>query len=292
MSRHLVSSNVSLGMYGPNELRTTLILKPRLLALKYYGDYREKPHEIGFGKPLDIETRIVVPWVFHHSLAVRAMGFDEILSAAWRGDSGRVAALLGTGASLAHTEVLNDNPGRIGGDVDRMAGGVTPLHLAAAMGRLECATALIAAGANVRILTHDDSDVCSAAMLAARSTTAGSGDVMRVLIEAGADIGERSVEGLTLIMAACTSASVDKVSYLIAAGAPVTSMLSEGHRTMVTTGVRVEADTIIMKVIDVVDEFSEHMIIRMHRDASGVAHITKEWVHKPLSCVDLACPIQ
>ena len=181
--------------------------------------------------------------------------FDALMSAARSGNVGSTRDMLGSEATAAHIAVLDDAPDQIALPVNCTARGVTPLHLAALLGRVKCADALIAAGAEVR--TRTALDPHSATMMAAYSTQEGSADVMRALVRAGADLNERGEEsGLTLLLAACAAVDAGKIQALLEAGAPVVSAVTEGKRTLLTTGVRVEGRYIVMNTTSVFDKTS------------------------------------
>lgn len=219
--------------------------------------------------------------------------FDALLSAAHSGNVGSTRDMLGSEATAAHIAVLDDSPEQIVLPVNCTARGVTPLHLAALLGRVKCADALIAAGAEVR--THTALDPHSAAMMAAYSTQEGSADIMRALIRAGADLNEHSKEsGLTLLSAACVAVDVGKVHTLLEAGAPVVSAFTEGKRTLLTTGVHVEGCFIVMNATSVFDKTtSKCHTITTWRDDNGKAHTRHDTPgHRSHPFMFMFCTIQ
>lgn len=194
--------------------------------------------------------------------------FDALILAARNGDVVSVRKMMGSDASPAHIAVLDDAPHQIAPPVNCTAGGVTPLHIAALLGRKECVDALVTAGVEVR--TRTLLDQCSAAMCAAYSTQEGTADIMCTLLRAGADLSERSEDGLTLVAAACSAADTVKVRALLEAGAPVISTITEGNRTLLTTSVHVEGHVIIMDTTSVLDKISsECSTIAVWRDEHG-----------------------
>ena len=198
--------------------------------------------------------------------------FDALLVAASDGDVGSVRSAIESEATAAHLAVLDDVPHQIIPPVNCTAGGVTPLHLAALLGRAKCVDALISAGAEVR--TRTVLDPYSAMMMAAHSPQEGTAHIMRALMRAGADLTERSEDGgLTLLAAACAAADVDKVQMLLEAGAPIISTVTNGNRTLLTTGVRVEGSTIVMNTTSVLNKTdSECFTVTVWRDESGEKH--------------------
>ena len=172
-----------------------------------------------------------------------------LISRAQHGDVAAVRDVMGLDATDAHLAVLDDKPHLIAPPVDCTACGLTPLHVAALLGRGRCVDALLAAGADVR--TRTTIDPCSATMMAAYSTQEGTVDIMCTLIRAGADLTERSTSGLSLMAAACAAVDVAKVQVLLGAGAPIVSAIADGNRTLLTTGVRTEGRTIVMDTTSV-----------------------------------------
>ena len=150
---------------------------------------------------------------------------------------------------------------------------MTPLHIAALLGRKKCVDALVAAGVEVR--TRTLLDPCSATMMAAYSTQEGTADIMCTLIRAGADLSERSeLSGVTLLAAACAAIDVDKVRALLEAGAPIVSTITDEGRTLLTTGVHVEGHMIVMDTTSVRDKTSsECYTVTVWRDEYGEAQI-------------------
>ena len=226
-------------------------------------------------------VRNAVRGILSPAYSARAMSgareaFDALILAARDGDARSVREMLGSEATAAHIAVLDDTPDQISDPVNTAAAGVTPLHIAALLGRLKCVDALIAAGAGVCVKTA--LDPCSATMMAAYSPHEGTTDIMCTLMRAGADLNERSEQGLTLMAAACSASDVNKVQVLLEAGAPVVSAVTHGNRTLLTTGVRIEDEGyIVMNTTSVLDKKdSQCYTVTVWRDERGDAQIRHE----------------
>lgn len=215
--------------------------------------------------------------------SARAMDlFDKVVEAARLGDDVAIVDLLGPEARGAHGAVLADASGLVGASVNSTAAGMTPLHLAALLGRAECADSLIAAGADVRALTTVRP--CSAAMLACFSMQEGATSVLCALILAGCDLEERNAEGVTLVSAACTTANLSKVQVLLEAGAPVVSIVIDGDRVIRTSGVRIENYTIVINATSVRGNESHDYTVATWRDRSGAVRSLRSETKHEFTC--------
>ncbi|MEZ5290015.1 MAG: ankyrin repeat domain-containing protein [Vicinamibacterales bacterium] len=114
-----------------------------------------------------------------------------------------------------------------GSDVNAAQGdGMTALHWAAMKGDAELAQMLVYAGANVKATTRLGAN--TPLIVAARN---GRPDVVKVLLEAGAEPDAATSTGTTPLMLAAASGSVDAVKALLAAGAKVDATESSMEQT-------------------------------------------------------------
>ena len=160
-------------------------------------------------------------------------GVSVVLAARYRNQRGMVEALLAAGphldvfeaAALGRTarlaELLEHDPAA----VDALAGdGFRPLQLAAFFGQLDAARLLIERGAPVDAASGNDAE-----LRALHSAAAGRhGEVVALLLEAGADPGPRQKGGFTPLMAAALHGDEAIVDALLAAGADVSARSVEG----------------------------------------------------------------
>ncbi|MGE0815958.1 MAG: ankyrin repeat domain-containing protein [Vicinamibacterales bacterium] len=114
-----------------------------------------------------------------------------------------------------------------GSDVNAAQGdGMTALHWAAMKGDAELAQMLVYAGANVKATTRLGAN--TPLIVAARN---GRPDVVKVLLEAGAEADAATSTGTTPLMLAAASGSVEAVKALLAAGAKVDATESSMEQT-------------------------------------------------------------
>ena len=140
---------------------------------------------------------------------ISRMHAADLCEAAALGDEARVAALLEKG----------DPPGRRSGD------GWTPLHLAAFMGHAAAAKALLARGAPVDAVSSNamaNTPLCAA--LAGR----GSADVVRLLLDARADVNFRAELGVTPLHLAASRGADPLVQLLLERGADASARMDDG----------------------------------------------------------------
>ena len=144
-------------------------------------------------------------------LAARLAGLraPDLCEAAALGDTQRVASLLDRGDPV---------------DV-RSSDGWTPLHLAAYMGRAEAARALVARGAPVdAVSTNATKNTPLCAALAGR----GDDEIVRLLLEAGADSNFRAELGVTPLHLAASRGSDALVQRLLEHGADGAARMDDG----------------------------------------------------------------
>ena len=139
------------------------------------------------------------------------LGPLDVWEAAALGEEGRLLELLDGDADLATAEA---------GD------GFYPLGLGAFFGHRACVAALLARGADVHQRAANPLQVqpLHAAMVA------GDGEIVRALLDAGADVDARQQAGVTPLMGAAANGSVELVRMLLDAGADP-SLRDEAGRT-------------------------------------------------------------
>jgi ankyrin repeat protein len=129
-----------------------------------------------------LEARIIA---LHQLLGARLDAHDDtgqtlLMKAATRADASMVQALLEAGASLVHTDIH----------------GWSALEHAVQTNAGDAALALLAAGAKERVDHHENSTLQYAVNLLVDTR------VVAALVEAGADVNRRSLDGLTVLMEA------------------------------------------------------------------------------------------
>ena len=161
-------------------------------------------------------------------------GLPVVLAARYRNQLGMVEALLAAGpdldvfaaAAVGRTdrlaEILDDDPAAVDAvGVD----GFRPLQLAAFFGQPEAARRLVERGAPVDAVSGND-----AGLRALHSAVAGRHvEVVRLVLEAGADPGPRQQGGFTPLMAAALHGDEPVVASLLAAGADPTARSDDGR---------------------------------------------------------------
>ena len=161
-------------------------------------------------------------------------GLSVLLAARYRNQLGMVDALLAAGpeldvfeaSALGRTErlaeILEHDPAAMNAvAVD----GFRPLQLAAFFGQPDAARLLLERGAPVDAVSGND-----AGLRALHSAVAGRhGEVVALLLEAGADPGPRQQGGFTPLMAAALHGDEPMVDALLAAGADVTARSDDGR---------------------------------------------------------------
>ena len=162
-------------------------------------------------------------------LAARIAGkrAADLCEAAALGDETRVTALLETG----------DAPER------RSLDGWTPLHLAAFMGHASVAQLLLARGAPVDAVSSNamaNTPLCAA--LAGR----GSADVVRLLLDARADVSFRAALGVTPIHLAASRGADPLVQLLLDHGADASARMDDGTTPAAIAAGRGHAGTAAM----------------------------------------------
>jgi ankyrin repeat protein len=123
------------------------------------------------------------------------------------------------------TAVLDADPGSVtvySGD------GFTPLHFAAFFGRFEAAQLLLARGAEVNALGRGW--MTGTAMHSAVSRS--QADVVRILLDAGADPNVRQSAGWTPLHSSAANGDLTSVELLLDAGADPTAVNDEGRSVM------------------------------------------------------------
>ena len=138
------------------------------------------------------------------------LGPLDVQEAAALGDAERLLELVGRDPDLATTEA---------GD------GFFPLALAAFFGHRDCVAALLARGADVaqRAANPMQVQALHSAMVA------GDVEIVRALLNAGADVDPRQQAGVTPLMGAAAGGSVELVQLLLAAGADPSLEDDAGH---------------------------------------------------------------
>ena len=159
-------------------------------------------------------------------LAARIAGMREadLCETAALGDETRVALLLDRG----------DTPDSRSND------GWTPLHLAAFMGHAAAARALLARGAPVDAVSSNtmaNTPLCAA--LAGR----GSADVVRLLLDARADVNFRAALGVTPLHLAASRGADPLVHLLLERGADATARMDDGTSPAAIAASRGHAET-------------------------------------------------
>jgi ankyrin len=141
---------------------------------------------------------------------------------------GRASAMLPLLESGAALEAVDDE-------------GRTPLMLAVENARLEETERLLARGANVAVISRRGEGLLH---IAARQRSKAAVAVLERLIAAGADVGQRSGEGLTPLMAARTA---EAALLLLDAGANVNAATSTGLTALILAAR--QADVAVAKVL-------------------------------------------
>ena len=176
--------------------------------------------------------------------ARRADGATALIWAAHWDDREAVALLLGVGADVnaaddhGVTPLMraseNANPEMVeallaaGANAGvAQASGLTPLMVAAHTGSVWVVRALLAHGADVNAATAETE--ATALMWA---VAAPHRDIVRVLLERGADIRASSTKGMTPLLTAAGSGDIDTAKLLIAAGAAVNDVGSDGTHAL------------------------------------------------------------
>ena len=174
----------------------------------------------------------------------RADGATALIWAAHWDDREAVALLLGVGADVnaaddhGVTPLMraseNASPEMVeallaaGADAGvAQASGLTPLMVAAHTGSVWVVRALLAHGADVNAATAETE--ATALMWA---VAAPHRDIVRVLLERGADIRASSTKGMTPLLTAAGSGDIDTAKLLIAAGAAVNDVGSDGTHAL------------------------------------------------------------
>ena len=138
------------------------------------------------------------------------LGPLDVWEAAALGDDGRLVELLDADPDLATAEA---------GD------GFAPLALAAFFGRRACVAALLARGADVAQRAANPLQV----QPLHAAVAAGDVEIVRALLEAGADVDARQQAGVTPLMGAAAIGSVELVRLLLEAGADPALEDDAGH---------------------------------------------------------------
>jgi len=125
----------------------------------------------------------------------------ELIEAARRGDAAEVARLIATGAPVGTRDSANR----------------TALHSATEGNHISAALALIAAGADVNASDGASIDHTPYLMAGAR----GQIEILRAMLEHGADLGSTNGYGGTALIPACERGHVETVRALIEAGVDV-----------------------------------------------------------------------
>ncbi len=187
--------------------------------------------------------------------AVSKGGFTPLVFAANKGDVQSVKLLLKAGLSpdyalpngtaVLHVAVSGGKPEMVQALLDQNANvnipdkkGFTPLHMAAQGGDLQIVKMLLAKGANPNLTTTEIPPLTGAAAKNPFRVTAGKQtalllaakanheDVMRVLVDAGADPKLKAQDGTTLLMAAAGSGHRATVEYAYALDPDVNAVTS------------------------------------------------------------------
>ena len=136
-------------------------------------------------------------------------GDTDIFEAATLGDVARLRELLTGSADLAKSY---------------SADGFTALHLATFFGQLETAAELLGHGADVNAIATNNMRVAVINSAAA----SGRADVVRLVLQAGADPNARQMMGYTALHAAAARDNVEMVKDLLDAGADPSLTNDEG----------------------------------------------------------------
>jgi ankyrin repeat protein len=176
------------------------------------ADFLDEHPESALGDGPNGESLILTAiYTGQTELATRLAGLrtPDLCEAAALGDAQRVATLLGRGDSA---------------DL-RSWDGWTPLHLAAYTGRAEAARALVSRGAPVDAVSTNatkNTPLCAA--------LAGSGDheIVRLLLEAGADPNFRAELGVTPLHLAASRGADALVHQLLEHGAEKAARMDDG----------------------------------------------------------------
>ncbi len=107
-----------------------------------------------------------------------------------------------------------------------IGGGITPLHLAAAMGQTDMAALLIARGADAN--AANDTGFTPLHWAASRDAV----ETVHLILTSGGDINARAQNGITPLHWAAARNAVKAVSALIGAGADITAVTSMGYTAL------------------------------------------------------------
>lgn len=165
-------------------------------------------------------------------------GPSTILEAVYRGDDAQLHELLArkpkldifeaaaVGEAARLREVLRDDPDAI---AEFTTDGWTPLHLAAFFGRAEAVDVMLAAGADVRVVSrnHEGNTPLHAA-LAGR----GVGRISTALLAQGADVNAADAGGHTALHHAAFRDDVGLVNTILAHGADPVARNRDGKTAL------------------------------------------------------------
>ena len=162
------------------------------------------------------------------------MAVSDLLGAVYRGDaSGRDAILAerapadvfeaaAVGDATRLRELLDADPAALNAVSED---GFTPLHLASFFGHAEAARTLLDRGAALETVAENPMRVRPLHSAAA----SGSTDVVRLLVEAGADVGAAQEGGFVPLHAVAQNGDAEAVELLLAAGASPDARTADGR---------------------------------------------------------------